>query len=90
MDAGLEPGYVVTPSEWVVEYAVQSEPLGKIRRVRSGYRAKFGDEDLGIFDSGDAAVEAIWERFLEANRVRHAAASVTHGGRDRHQPSSVN
>jgi hypothetical protein len=73
------------PVEWTVIYPVNpNDPIGHVRLESGQYRACLGEEDLGPHSSGDAAVEAIWERFLEANRVRHAAASVTHGGHMRH------
>lgn len=91
VEGAVDPGrdfdvpYRVTPVEWEVRYPVQSEPIGRIRAVRSGFRAELGEELLGEFPDGDAAVEAVWVRFLEQNRARHAHASVTHGGRERHR-----
>lgn len=78
------------PVEWDVTYPVNpNDPIGRIRLERDEHRAWLGDEDLGRYLTPDAAAEAVWERFLEANRVRHAAASVTHGGRDRHQSGKL-
>lgn len=74
-----------TPVEWDVVYPTQAEPIGRIRAVRSGFRAQLGDEFLGEYPTGDAAVEAVWDRFLDANQARHAQAAVTHGGYGRHQ-----
>lgn len=75
----------VTPVEWDVVYPVQSEPIGRIRAVRSGFRAMLGDELLGEYPTGDAAAVAVWVRYLEQAQSRHAEASVMHGGRERHQ-----
>lgn len=82
---GRRVDYEVVPVEWTVVYPAHVEPIGKIRRVRSGFRAKLEAEDLGIFDTGDEAAEALWARFLEQNAARHEHASVTHGGHDRHR-----
>lgn len=77
--------YRIAPVEWEVVYPPQSEPIGVIRLESGAYRATMGEENLGAHPSGDAAVEAVWERFLEQNRARHAHAAVTHGGRERHR-----
>lgn len=80
-----ERPYELTTTSWDLIYPVQpSTPIGRIRRHHDEFRAWAGDEDLGFFPSGDAAAEAIWDRFLEASRTRHAHASVTHGGAGRH------
>ncbi len=75
---------VLEPVRWDVIYPAHVEPIGEIWRDGAGYRAALELEDLGVFDSGDAAAEAIWDRFRNASAARHAHASVTHGGRERH------
>lgn len=77
--------YRIEPVEWELIYPVQpSTPIGQIRRRRDGFHAKLQDEHLGVYANGDAAAEAIWQRFLEQNTARHAHAAVTHGSRERH------
>lgn len=79
------PEWRATPVEWDLVYPTHSEPIGRIRAVRSGFRAQLGEEFLGEFPTGDAAAKALWERFLEQNAARHAHAAVTHGGQGRHR-----
>lgn len=70
-------GVRIRTIEWEVRYPVHVEPIGQIRRRGGAFQAK-------LFPTGDAAVEAIWQRFLDESAVRHEHAAVTHGGSDRH------
>lgn len=79
--------YRIVPIEWEVRYPVHVEPIGLIRARDGAYEAKLDLEHLGAFRSGDAAVEAVWERFLEHSRTRHEEASHTHGAYERHTSS---
>lgn len=70
----------VVPVEWAVTYPVNPhDPIGSIRAARDGFHAQLESEPLGVYPSGDAAVEAVWERYLERARVEHDIASRTHG-----------
>jgi hypothetical protein len=82
--AGMQPPYRVTTTEWEVVYPAHVEPIGRIRREKRSYTAVCGQEDLGAFDSGDEAVEAIWRRFVEQSNAQHEEASRVHGGYGRH------
>lgn len=76
--------YRITPTEWDVTYPARVEPIGRIRREADGFHAWMDQEHLGVYPNGDRAVEAVWERFLEATRAQHEHASVTHGAYERH------
>lgn len=76
--------YRVEPIEWEVVYPVHRDLIGRIRRRAGRFEAKLRDEHLGGFATGDAAVEAVWQRFLEESTVRHERASRTHGAYERH------
>lgn len=79
LDALRAAGVCIKPIEWEMVYPVQpSAPIGRIRRRRDGFHAKFEDELLGIFPRGDRAAEGVWQRFLDASAPQHAHASVTH------------
>jgi hypothetical protein len=69
---------------WDVVYPAHVEPIGQVWRRRDGFHARLDREDLGVFDTGDEAVEAVWTRFVDQSAARHAHASVTHGGAERH------
>jgi hypothetical protein len=73
----------LTPVRWDVVYPVHVEPIGEIVLEAGGYRARLDSEDLGVFDTGDAAAEAVWGAFLKQSEARHAHAAVTHGGHER-------
>lgn len=72
------------PVRWEVVYPVHVDPIGEIWLDGDGFWARLHQEELGCFGSGDAAVEQVWRRFLDQAAVDHAAASVTHGGANRH------
>lgn len=72
------------PVRWEVVYPAHVEPIGEIVLERAGYRATLDQEYLGLYPDGDAAVEAVWARFIDASAARHAHASVTHGAAERH------
>jgi hypothetical protein len=78
--------YVIETVEWEMVYPVHLDPIGRIRRRAGRFEAKLHEEHLGAFTSGDAAAEAIWQRFLEQSQVRHEHASHTHGAYERHRP----
>ena len=73
----------IEPVEWTVTYPVHVEPIGRIWRRRAGFYAQLSDEPLGVYATGDAAVETIWSRFVEASYALHDAASRVHGSHER-------
>lgn len=80
------------PVEWAVTYPVRpNDPIGRIRRDGSGFRTWLRHGDLGWHADGDAASEAVWERYLQHIRAEHDSASRTRGSHERSgvRPSSL-
>jgi hypothetical protein len=80
----LDVQWRLDPVRWDVIYPAHVEPIGEIWREGASFRARLDEQDLGAFDTGDEAAEAVWSGFIEQSSARHAHASVTHGGRERH------
>lgn len=77
--------WILTPVAWELVYGVQPDrPIGRVRLHHDLYRAWCGDEDLGMFATGDDAAVAIWRRFCDQSAVRHEEAAITHGAYERH------
>jgi hypothetical protein len=87
------PRRLVTGTEWTMTVPGQPEPLAVIRRLRFEGRVVFravtwaptsgGRELIGYFRSGDDAAVGVWRHYIAQQATRHAAASRTHGGRER-------
>lgn len=91
------PRRLARPTEWTLVVPGQPEPIAVVRRLivrgRTAFRAvtwapRSADRTLiGYFDSGDAAAEECWQRYLERQHDRHEVASRTHGSAERGGPA---
>jgi len=89
--------YVVTGTEWEMRVPGHPEPTHVLRRlkIQGTERVRVvtwaptseGRTLVGYYPSGDAAAEAAWRHYCDANNARHELASRTHGGVERGGPA---
>lgn len=94
----MKQPYIVVGAEWELNVPGHPEPAAVIRRLKLQGVEHFrvvtwaptsqGRELVGYYPTVDAAAEAAWRHYCDANRSRHELASVTHGSRERGGPAA--